>query len=768
MKNFMHHQKSSRAPLGIVILIVGVLSMVVVIGICSFTLRFGSMSFLKDANADTEYVTVEKYEIDSPLVHDHAPNPESIDFIDPAAGSSGDLYINVSRYSTLEFGDSSSSVSALHLRLMELGYMDYDEVSPVYNQSTENAVKLFQRSNNLTQTGVATAELQELLFDNGAQEYRAKVSDDGIDVRDVQERLYELGYYNDKISGYYGPQTEMAVRLFQSRNEFAIDGEISRDVYNMLYSDDAMAVESDLTNFARIPADKSAHVENKGTIETVDSIIVSAATKSPKPTKTPTPKPTAAVKVYTRPTSSQLRHAQSGYVSSGDVNMRSGPGTNYSIVKKNISKNTFVTLYELQNGWWFLKCDSSYGYIYKNLIKTGTPPATAIPKLTAAPTAKPVATSAVKSTKTPTPESTKTPTPTAKATPSVLVYTEPTITHLEQSKSGYISSDNVNMRSGPGTSYSIISKDNSKYTIVTLYELQGEWWFVSCRSNYGYIHKNLIKIGVPPAAVTPKSTKAPTPKPTTTPTPKPTKTPVSNSKTEVYTKPTSSHLEHAKSGYLLSDNVNMRSGPGTNYSLIKKDISKYTTVTLYEAQGEWWFLKCGSSYGYIHKSLIKIGAPPATATPKPTKAPTLKPTATPTPKSEKSYGSGISGMIACAEAQIGDPYVKGAKGPDSFDCSGFVYYCMKSAGLSVSRTSAKNYAARSSWKKIEKISDLKKGDLIFWRSDSSSTVSHVGICTGGGGFIHASSAKGEVCRSSFGGSSSYWVRNFVCGRRPFS
>ena len=767
MKTSTHH-KSTQTPLGIIILIVGVLSMAAVIAVCSFTLHFGSMSFLKDANADTEYVTVEEYDVNPPIIADLAASSEPTGFIDPAAGSANDLYINVSQYSMLEFGDDSPAVSALHLRLMELGYMDYDEVSSLYNLSTENAVKLFQRSNDLAQTGVATAELQELLFEAGAQEYRAKANDNGIDIRDVQERLNELGYYNDKISGYYGPQTEMAVRLFQSKNNFSIDGEISRDEYSVLYSDDAVAIESDLVDLAIAPADKPSGVGNENS-SIVHSISIQSASKTPKPTKTPTPKATATVKVYTRPTSAQKKKAQSGYVSSGNVNMRSGPGTNYSIIKKDISKDTIITLYELQGSWWFVKCGSSYGYLHKNLVKTGTPKATSTPKPTSTPTlkptktptAKPASTPSPKVTNAPSPKVTKTPTPkaTAKATATATVYTKPTAAQIEKAQYGYASSGNINMRSGPGTNYSIIKKDIPKDTVLILYEQQGSWWFVKCDSDYGYIYKDLVKAGTPKATATPKPTKTPTPKATVK----------AAATSTVYTRPTSAQIEKAKPGYVTSGNNNMRSGPGTSYSVIKKDIPGNTIVTLYEQQGSWWFLKCGSIYGYIHKDLIKTGTPKPTPTPKPTKTPTPKATKAPTQKPEKTdYGTGISGMIACAEAQLGDPYVKGGKGPDSFDCSGLVYYCLKSAGLSVSRTSAKNYSTHKSWKKIEKISDLKRGDLIFWCSDSSSNVSHVGICTGGGNFIHASSSKGEVCRSSFGSSSSYWVRNFVCGRRPFS
>ena len=52
--------------------------------------------------------------------------------------------------------------------------MDYDDISSDYTNSTENAVKLFQRANDLVQTGIATNELQELLYDTNAQPYLAK------------------------------------------------------------------------------------------------------------------------------------------------------------------------------------------------------------------------------------------------------------------------------------------------------------------------------------------------------------------------------------------------------------------------------------------------------------------------------------------------------------------------------------------------------------------------------------------------------------------
>ena len=86
------------------------------------------------------------------------------------------------------------------------------------------------------------------------------------------------------------------------------------------------------------------------------------------------------------------------------------------------------------------------------------------------------------------------------------------------------------------------------------------------------------------------------------------------------------------------------------------------------------------------------------------------------------------------------------------------------AGVKVSRRSAHSYSENGSWTLVESIDDLKKGDLLFFKSDSSDRVNHTAIYIGGSRFIHASASKGQVVQSSF---SSYWERNFVCGRRVF-
>ena len=138
---------------------------------------------------------------------------------------------------------------------------------------------------------------------------------------------------------------------------------------------------------------------------------------------------------------------------------------------------------------------------------------------------------------------------------------------------------------------------------------------------------------------------------------------------------------------------------------------------------------------------------------------TKKPTATP------KKDTRIDKFINAANSKLGCEYVLGAKGPNKFDCSGLVYYCLKQAGVGGTRLNALGYSRKSNWKKIDSINSLKRGDILFFRSDSNSTVNHTGIYVGGGNMIDASSGNGKVMKRPL---SAYWKRNFVCARRPWS
>lgn len=124
----------------------------------------------------------------------------------------------------------------------------------------------------------------------------------------------------------------------------------------------------------------------------------------------------------------------------------------------------------------------------------------------------------------------------------------------------------------------------------------------------------------------------------------------------------------------------------------------------------------------------------------------------------------IDKLISIAKKQLGDTYILGKSGPDSFDCSGLVYYCLRQVNVYTRRLNAAGLSKTTSWTKVSDIDDVQRGDLLFFKSDDSSTVGHVGIYIGGGEMIDASSANGKVVRRS--AKSSYWRRNFVVARRP--
>ena len=155
---------------------------------------------------------------------------------------------------------------------------------------------------------------------------------------------------------------------------------------------------------------------------------------------------------------------------------------------------------------------------------------------------------------------------------------------------------------------------------------------------------------------------------------------------------------------------------------------------------------------------------PVVETPAPEPEPTPAPTAT--PKASKpvgNYGSGIEGMIAAAESRLGCPYVRAGKGPDSFDCSGFVYWCLKQAGANPSYMTSVRWRTCSKYTRIESMDQLKRGDILVF-SGSSESTGHVGIYLGGGGMIDASSSGGCVVKrgSIF---TNYWTEHFLMAYR---
>ena len=94
-------------------------------------------------------------------------------------------------------------------------------------------------------------------------------------------------------------------------------------------------------------------------------------------------------------------------------------------------------------------------------------------------------------------------------------------------------------------------------------------------------------------------------------------------------------------------------------------------------------------------------------------------------------------IIMEALAQVGKPYVWGATGPNSFDCSGLVQHSFRMFGINLPRTSREQFNATTPIAE----SDAKPGDLVFWYKRGTSTIGHVGIYLGNGKFVEAKGAK---------------------------
>ncbi|GEL25474.1 hydrolase Nlp/P60 [Pseudonocardia sulfidoxydans NBRC 16205] len=112
-------------------------------------------------------------------------------------------------------------------------------------------------------------------------------------------------------------------------------------------------------------------------------------------------------------------------------------------------------------------------------------------------------------------------------------------------------------------------------------------------------------------------------------------------------------------------------------------------------------------------------------------------------------GSGIGAKaLAMAATKLGSPYVWGASGPRSFDCSGLTSWAFEQVGMTLPRSSSaqSRIGTPVAW------NDLRPGDLVFYYSP----VSHVGIYAGGGKMINAPESGDvvkyqTVSRSAFSG-----------------
>lgn len=341
--------------------------------------------------------------------------------------------------------------------------------------------------------------------------------------------------------------------------------------------------------------------------------------------------------------------------STTDVNVRSGAGNSYSVLTVMKSGTTTASL-GTSGSWTKVNVNGKTGYVYSKYLTSGSASSP----------------------------------PSNSGTQSV-------------SKTVYISASSLNVRSGAGTSYSVIGnlkKGNSASVVAST----NGWYKIKYGSGYGYISSKYTTSQVPSNTT---SSVAPT---------------TSTNKT-VYTTTT----------------LNVRSGAGTSYSVVGV-LGSGKAASVVGTSGSWYKIKYGSGYGYISSKYTTSSAP--------SNGGSTSGSSTPSNSSGSSIASYAKSFLGCS-------YVYGAAGPRTFDCSGLTQYVYAHFGKSIPRTSASQYA---SCKKISK-SQLQPGDLMFFSSSSGGGVSHVGIYVGNGQMVHAANSRTGVCMDSI--NSSYYVKNYV-------
>lgn len=247
------------------------------------------------------------------------------------------------------------------------------------------------------------------------------------------------------------------------------------------------------------------------------------------------------------------------------------------------------------------------------------------------------------------------------------------------------------------------------------------------------------KAPAPKATATPKPTKKPekTAKPTKTPKPEKTEKPASTPKPEKTPKPTSTPKPTKTPKPEKTPKPTKTPKPAST-----PELSNETPAP----GGE---------------DVLPTPTPRIEETPEAPKEPS------PTPKEEKEeekdFGTGVEALIAIAESKLGCKYVRGAKGPNTFDCSGFVYWCLNQAGMKVGYMTSIRWRTCDKFTRIESMKDLKRGDILVFSGKTSSS-GHVGIYMGNGKMIDAGSSAGKVLirKSIF---TSYWEEHFLMGYR---
>ena len=274
---------------------------------------------------------------------------------------------------------------------------------------------------------------------------------------------------------------------------------------------------------------------------------------------------------------------------------------------------------------------------------------------------------------------------------------------------GFVKGTSLRLRSSASTTASTLDTAVRGECVVVIAK-EGDWYRVNYNLQEGYMHSDYLTV---------------------------------NSK------------ENAELGYgrITGAGVNLRTGPGTSYSVAAVSGNGDRCYIIGINDG-WYKVLFQDKTCYIRSDFVEL-----------TEIPYENPDSPNTPKyyrGGKAIGNAssasavpvsVTGSQILAEAQkyLGCPYRAGGASPSGFDCSGFVYYVLKQLGLSPYRTPSEQYQMGTS---VEKTA-LRVGDLVFF---GSGRITHSGIYAGNGQFIHAPNSRSTISYSDL--TTGYWAQNY--------
>ena len=270
----------------------------------------------------------------------------------------------------------------------------------------------------------------------------------------------------------------------------------------------------------------------------------------------------------------------------------------------------------------------------------------------------------------------------------------------------------LNVRSGAGTSYSKLGKLEYKEKVTVLSTSNG-WSKINYNGKTGYVDSSYLKSTLQDST---------------------------NDNTNNETTGTTKYVN-------TTSGLNVRSGAGTSYSKLGK-LEYKEKVTVLSTSNGWSKINYNGKTGYVDSSYLQNTVPGSNGNN--------------ANNNNNTVSTKANEVIAYAKTLLGKPYVWGAQGPNSFDCSGFTYYVFKNkAGIVLPRTSS----AQSKYGTYVSKSNLKAGDLVFFDTNGANdgNVSHVGMYIGNGQMIHASYGQKKIVIANF--NDSYYQNAYVNARR---